>query len=41
MGDDDEVRAVNRAFYEAFEARDLDAMSQVWEHSDRDRKSVV
>ena len=35
MGDEDEVRAVNRAFYEAFEARDLDAMSQVWEHSDR------
>jgi ketosteroid isomerase-like protein len=26
---------VNRAFYAAFEARDLDAMSDVWEHSDR------
>jgi len=34
---DDEaaVRAVNRAFYDAFEARDLDAMSDCWEHSDR------
>ena len=29
------MRAANRAFYEAFEARDLDAMSDVWEHSDR------
>lgn len=29
------VRAVNQAFYEAFEARDLDAMSDCWEHSDR------
>jgi ketosteroid isomerase-like protein len=29
------VRAANQAFYEAFEARDLDAMSEVWEHSDR------
>ncbi len=26
---------VNRAFYAAFEARDLDAMGQVWERSDR------
>ena len=25
----------NQAFYDAFEARDLDAMSDVWEHSDR------
>ncbi len=25
----------NRAFYEAFEARDIDAMSESWEHSDR------
>jgi ketosteroid isomerase-like protein len=33
--DEAAVRAVNRAFYEAFEARDLDAMSSVWEHSDR------
>lgn len=29
------VRAVNRAFYDAFESRDLDAMSDCWEHSDR------
>jgi len=25
----------NRRFYEAFEQRDLDAMSELWEHSDR------
>lgn len=31
----DEVRAANRAYYEAFEAADIDAMSAVWEHSDR------
>ena len=30
-----EVREANRAFYEAFEARDLDAMSAVWERSER------
>jgi len=29
------VRAANGRFYEAFEARDLDLMSDVWEHSDR------
>jgi ketosteroid isomerase-like protein len=29
------VEAANRAFYEAFEAKDIDAMSDVWEHSDR------
>jgi len=29
------VLRTNRAFYDAFEARDLDAMSEVWEHSDR------
>lgn len=29
------VLSVNQAFYEAFEARDLDAMSEVWEHGDR------
>ena len=29
------VRAANAAFYAAFESRDLDAMSAVWEHSDR------
>ena len=33
--DDDGVRAANSAFYAALEARDLDAMSDVWEHSDR------
>lgn len=36
--DDPEAEAVleaQRAFYEAFEARDLDAMSDIWEHSDR------
>jgi ketosteroid isomerase-like protein len=31
----DSVVAANKAFYAAFEARDLDAMSMVWEHSDR------
>jgi ketosteroid isomerase-like protein len=35
IGDLDDVLRANRAFYEAFEARDLDAMSEVWEHSDR------
>lgn len=30
-----EVRAANRRYYEAFERRDLDLMSDVWEHSDR------
>ena len=29
------VREANRAFYDAFEARDLDAMSAVWERSER------
>lgn len=29
------MRATNQAFYEAFESRDLDAMSDCWEHSDR------
>ena len=31
----DSVTAANKAFYAAFEARDLDAMSLLWEHSDR------
>jgi ketosteroid isomerase-like protein len=35
IADIDDVLAVNRAFYEAFEARDLDSMSDVWEHSER------
>jgi ketosteroid isomerase-like protein len=30
-----DVRAANAAFYAAFEGRDLDAMSDVWEHTDR------
>lgn len=29
------MSAVNRAFYSAFEARDLEAMAGVWEQSDR------
>jgi ketosteroid isomerase-like protein len=37
VGEDDEdaVLAANRAFYDAFEAGDLDAMSDVWEHGAR------
>jgi ketosteroid isomerase-like protein len=35
IGELDDVLRANRAFYEAFEARDLDAMSDVWEHSER------
>jgi hypothetical protein len=31
----DDVLAVNRRYYEAFEARDLDVMSDLWEHSPR------
>ncbi len=31
----DAVAAANEAFYAAFESRDLDAMSEVWEHSER------
>lgn len=33
--DTEAVLAANRRFYEAFEAADLDAMSELWEHSDR------
>jgi ketosteroid isomerase-like protein len=29
------VSAANQVFYDAFESRDIDAMSDVWEHSDR------
>ncbi|MBA2326765.1 MAG: nuclear transport factor 2 family protein [Actinobacteria bacterium] len=29
------VRAANSAFYAAFETRDLDAMAEVWERTDR------
>ena len=36
MTDDEAgVHAANSAFYAALEARDLDAMSEVWEHADR------
>lgn len=28
------VRAANRTYYDAFEASDLDVMSDIWEHSD-------
>jgi ketosteroid isomerase-like protein len=35
VGDEGAVRAANSAFYAALEARDLDAMSDVWEHADR------
>ena len=31
----EDVLAANRAFYDAHEARDLDAMRSVWEHSQR------
>jgi len=30
-----EVLAAHRRYYEAFESRDLDAMSDLWEHSPR------
>jgi ketosteroid isomerase-like protein len=33
--DEAAVRAANRRFYDAFEARDLEAMSDVWAHEDR------
>lgn len=35
IADHDDVLRANRAFYEAFEARDINAMSDVWEHSER------
>lgn len=35
MDDTTAVLAANAAFYAAFEARDLDAMHEVWERSDR------
>jgi ketosteroid isomerase-like protein len=34
-GDRDAVARANARFYEAFEAADLDTMSDLWEHSDR------
>lgn len=33
--DEDAVLNANSAFYEAFEQRDFDAMSDLWEHTDR------
>ena len=33
--DEASVLAANRAFYAAYEFSDLDAMSDLWEHSDR------
>lgn len=35
MDDLESLAAANRAYYRAFEAADLDAMSDVWERSDR------
>ncbi|MFK7919209.1 MAG: nuclear transport factor 2 family protein [Ilumatobacter sp.] len=35
MSEIDDVHAINQAFYAAHEARDLDAMADVWDHSDR------
>jgi ketosteroid isomerase-like protein len=35
VGTEDDVLEANRNFYAAFEARDLEAMGQVWERSDR------
>ena len=31
----DDVRAANQAFYDAHEQRDMAAMREVWEHTDR------
>jgi ketosteroid isomerase-like protein len=35
MDDEEQVRAANAEYYAAFEVLDLDAMSHIWEHSDR------
>jgi len=35
VADDEDVRAANAAYYAAFEALSLDAMAEIWEHSDR------
>ncbi|MGH8993499.1 MAG: nuclear transport factor 2 family protein [Acidimicrobiia bacterium] len=35
MSAEEDVLEANRAFYAAFEARDLEAMGAVWEQSDR------
>jgi len=34
VADVDDLLAANAAFYAAFEARDLDAMSEIWSHED-------
>jgi ketosteroid isomerase-like protein len=34
IADAEALLAANQAFYDAFEAADLDAMSEVWHHSD-------
>jgi ketosteroid isomerase-like protein len=34
-GDVPAVLAANQAYYDAFEAADMDLMSEIWEHSDR------
>ena len=31
----DDVRAANQAFYDAHERRDMEAMREVWEHTER------
>lgn len=35
MDDTEAVRAANRQYYDSFEARDLDSMSDLWERSER------
>jgi hypothetical protein len=35
VDDAEAVLAVNRRYYEAFEAKDMDVMSDLWERSDR------
>jgi ketosteroid isomerase-like protein len=35
MDDSEVVLAANRRYYDAFEGRDLDSMSDLWERSDR------
>jgi ketosteroid isomerase-like protein len=35
VGETEAILALNRQYYEAFEAKDLDAMSDLWERSDR------
>jgi ketosteroid isomerase-like protein len=35
VDDESEVLTANRRYYEAFEGRDLDAMSDLWERTDR------